>query len=220
VAHSNFHLFLIVTRTNSSADELCKSDATSIVHKAEMGHSLTLALQIGLIEILHSWGVHPDFVLGHSSGEMAAAYAAGAISAESAMAAALFRGSSSSQSDKKGSMAAVGLGRDVVSPYLIPGVVIACENSQSSVTLSGDSEEVEKVISRLKADWPGAFFRYLRVEQAFHSRKINSDCNTRIRFMGADFNFQIICGHRVGLTKNTSDHTYQITATNQITATI
>jgi acyl transferase domain-containing protein len=143
-----------------ASGELRKVDGVSRVHRAEFGHPLSIALQIALIDVLRSWGIKPDVVLGHSSGEMAAAYASGAITAEGAMAAATFRGTSNVSSDRKGSMAAIGLGRDEILPYLVPGVVIACDNSQLSVTISGDTEQ------------PSVFARLLRVEKAFHSRKL------------------------------------------------
>jgi acyl transferase domain-containing protein len=123
------------------------------------------------VDILRSWGITPAMVLGHSSGEMAAAYASGSITAESAIAAGVFRGSSSDPSDCPGSMAAIGLGRDEIVPYLLPGVVIACENSQSSITLSGDTEGIEKIMKTLKKERPAVFSRLLRVERAFHSRE-------------------------------------------------
>ncbi|KAI1738583.1 putative polyketide synthase [Xylaria scruposa] len=150
-------------------NELRKDAATTRVHQAVMGHPLSLALQIGLVDVLRSWGVTPNFILGHSSGEMAAAYASGAITAESAMAAAVFRSSLDGAPDGKGAMAAVGLSREDVLPYLLPGVIIACENSQCSITISGDSDQVHKVIKTIKAEQPGTFTRLLRVEKAFHS---------------------------------------------------
>ncbi|ORY69074.1 uncharacterized protein BCR38DRAFT_508552 [Pseudomassariella vexata] len=140
----------------SSADELRKGQGASRIHSAEMGHPL-------------SWGIVPDLTLGHSSGETAAAYACGALTAEAAMFTATRCGISNVSSNRKGSMAAVGLGRDEIRPYLLPGVDISCENSQCSVTLSGDTEGVEKVMEKLKTDQPGAFARMLRVEKAFHS---------------------------------------------------
>jgi acyl transferase domain-containing protein len=112
-------------------------------------------------------------VLGHSSGEMAAAYASGSITAENAMAAGVFRGSLGDASDRPGSMAAIGLGRDQIVPYLLPGVVIACENSQCSITLSGDTEGIEKIMKTLKKEKPAVFSRLLRVEKAFHSGESN-----------------------------------------------
>ncbi|TGJ79517.1 hypothetical protein E0Z10_g9254 [Xylaria hypoxylon] len=150
-------------------DELRKDGDNSRVNRAELGYPLSLALQIGLVDILRSWGLTPDMVLGHSSGEIVAAYASGAITAESAIAAGVLRGSFSDSSNRSGSMAAIGLGRDDILPYLVPGVVVACENSQCSVTLSGDTEGIEETVKRLKEERPAIFSRLLRVEKAFHS---------------------------------------------------
>lgn len=135
-----------------------------------MGHPLSIALQIGLIDVLRSWGIVPKLVLGHSSGEMAAAYASGSITAEGAMAAATFRGVNHETNSRKGSMAAIGLGPEQVRPYLEPGVVIACENSQLSVTLSGDTDVMTRVVNRVKDERHEVLARFLRVEKAFHSR--------------------------------------------------
>lgn len=146
------------------------------MHNAEMGHPLSIAVQIGLIDVLRSWGIKPDFVVGHSSGEMAAAYASGSVTAEAAMAAATFRGTTSTETKtpgKQGKMAAIGLGRHDVVPLLEPGVVIACENSQSSVTISGDAEGVEHVVQAIKEQHDGVLARLLRVEKAFHSREFS-----------------------------------------------
>ncbi|KAI0110540.1 putative polyketide synthase [Hypoxylon sp. NC0597] len=155
--------------TWSIEDELRKDNQSSRVYEAEMGHPLTLAVQIGLIDILRSWGLTPDLVLGHSAGEIAGSYACGALTAELAMAISVSRSISNHSHPRRGSMAAVGIGRDDILPYLVPGVVIACENSQCSVTLSGDTEGVSKVIAALNTDRPDVFTRFLRVEKAFHS---------------------------------------------------
>jgi acyl transferase domain-containing protein len=159
-------------------------EGVSRVHGAEFGHPLTIAVQIALVDVLRSWGLKPDLVLGHSSGEMGAAYASGAITAEGAIAAATFRGTSNVSSDRKGSMAAIGLGREEVSSLLVPGVVIACDNSQCSVTIAGDTDDVAKVMDKLKAEQPSVFARLLRVEKAFHSRKqIYSPVQSRLLCM-------------------------------------
>jgi malonyl CoA-acyl carrier protein transacylase len=155
-------------------DELRKVQGDSRVSQAEFGHPLSIAVQIGLIDMLRDWNIKPDFVLGHSSGEMAAAYASGAISATAAMAAAAFRGSTASDEQARGckprgGMAAVGLGAHEVNDFLQPGVVIACENSQCSVTLSGDLDALADVVERIKTERPGVLARFLRVEKAFHS---------------------------------------------------
>ena len=69
------------------------------------------------------------------------------------------------------SLAAVGLGYDDVVHWLRPGVVIACENSPSSVTLSGDADVIESVLSAIRNDRPDAFQRLLKVNKAYHSRQ-------------------------------------------------
>jgi len=67
-------------------------------------------------------------------------------------------------------MAAVGMGRETVMPYLVDGVVIACENSPNSVTLSGDEDILGKVLEHIKHDSADIFVRRLKVEMAYHSR--------------------------------------------------
>ena len=71
-------------------------------------------------------------------------------------------------------MVAVGLAREKVSSHLISGVTIACENSSSSVTLSGDVGPLEKVMSALRESYPDALVRKLRVPLAYHSCKLPS----------------------------------------------
>lgn len=73
-----------------------------------------------------------------------------------------------------GGMAAVGLGREDVLPYLLPDVTIACENSATSVTLSGDEAALEEVMTAINTRHPGALVRRLQVNMAYHSRMISS----------------------------------------------
>ncbi len=68
-------------------------------------------------------------------------------------------------------MAAVGMGRIMVDPYLVRGVVIACENSPSSVTLSGDKKQLNDIVGKIIAEQPEVFVRHLKVEMAYHSRE-------------------------------------------------
>ncbi|KAL7918585.1 polyketide synthase [Trichoderma austrokoningii] len=168
-----FLLGLPTPPTWNIEEELRKGAGDSRVLKAEFGHPLSIAVQIGLIDILHAYGVKPDWVLGHSSGEMAAAYASGAISATAAMAAATFRGVTSTDEQPggkpRGAMAAIGLGAPEVESYMEPGVVVACENSHCSVTLSGDTDQVAKVVENVKNNCPNVLARFLKVEKAFHS---------------------------------------------------
>ena len=68
-------------------------------------------------------------------------------------------------------MGAVALGRDETTSFLTPGVGIACENSPNSVTVSGDSEAVDSVLSRIKTEKPDALCKRLQVDTAYHSSK-------------------------------------------------
>lgn len=138
-----------------------------------MSQPICTAVQIALVETLRAWGVTPEAVLGHSSGEMAAAYASGALSMEAAMTIASMRGITVQESTQVGGMAAVGLGREELMPLLVEGVVVACENSQRSSTISGDRKAVELVVARIKTKLPDVFVRMLKVERAYHSRTCN-----------------------------------------------
>ncbi|GLI80228.1 mycolipanoate synthase [Penicillium ochrochloron] len=158
-----------------STEELAKSGGTSRVDNAELSQPLCTALQIGLVNLLRHMGVQPSCTVGHSSGEIAAAYAAGALSAKSAMALAYYRGKVTATQEGKGAMLAVGVSRDKISPYLKDGVVLACENSPESVTLSGDIEVIRDLTLRIKRDFPDTLCRPLRVKTAYHSLTLMRD---------------------------------------------
>lgn len=140
-----------------------------------MSLSMCTAVQVSLVRLLTSWGIHPTAVTGHSSGEVGAAYAAGALNLRQALAIVYFRGVLTQafveNSKLKGGMLAAGLGMDDIQPYfkdLASGkAVVACVNSPSSVTVSGDLLAVEEVEARLRSD--KIFARKLKVAAAFHS---------------------------------------------------
>ena len=139
-----------------------------------MAQPLCTALQIALFHQLGRLGIKPTAVVGHSSGEIAAAYAAGHITLEYALAAAYYRGYITKNADRSsGAMAAVGLSAVDVLPFLRAGVCVACENSPSSTTISGDKEVLQEVLVCLKEEKPDVFARLLTVEMAYHSRTLN-----------------------------------------------
>lgn len=143
---------------------------TKSFNSAELAQPLCTALQIALVHHLWRLDIFPAAVVGHSSGEIAAAYAAGHIPLQMAMKAAYYRGLVTKFSDKtRGAMAAVGMGARDVSRYLIDGVVVACENSPSSSTISGDRDMVENVLTAIKKENPDILARPLKVDMAYHS---------------------------------------------------
>lgn len=145
-----------------------------------MSQSVTVALQICLVDLLGSWGVRPSAVVSHSSGEIAAAYAAGALSSQEALGVAYFRDDLAVKyqlADLGGGMLAVGMGSVEVARYLAEAengdaVVVACVNSPSSVTLSGDGNVLEELAFRFQKE--GVFARKLKVPVAHHSRHMDS----------------------------------------------
>lgn len=160
------------TPANENADELLKNEEESRVQEAELAQPLSTAIQIALVDVLGEFGIRPTSVVGHSSGEIAAAYASGAISAEVAIAVSYFRGQAIKKAgDNPGAMAAVGLAPAKARKYLVDGVTIACENSPQSITLSGDEEKVVQVLKQIQQDEPDTFSRRLKVSKAYHSRE-------------------------------------------------
>lgn len=140
-------------------------------NSAEYSQPLCTALQIATVNYLRRLEIVPVAVVGHSSGEIAAAYAAGLISLQAAVQAAFYRGFVTKAAiNSEGGMAAVGLGPKDISEYLVDGVVVACENSPTSSTISGNRALVERVIDTIKTERPEIFTRMLRVDMAYHSR--------------------------------------------------
>ena len=151
--------------------ELCKPKSTSQISKAEFSQPLSTAIQIALVNLLRSWGVIPAAAVGHSSGEIAAAYTTGSLTCREAILAAYFRGWVTRTKLADGAMAAVGLGADGVRSYLTKGVVIGCENSPNSTTVSGDRTALANVIATIQRESPDVFVRSLHVDNAYHSRE-------------------------------------------------
>lgn len=150
--------------------ELFKPKKTSHIDLAPYAQPLTTALQVALVNLLVRWNITPSNVVGHSSGEIAAAYAVGVLDMEEAIIVSYFRGKIFQNQKRRGAMAAVALGRKEISSYLEPGVVIACENSASSVTISGDKEALETTTAALHIREPSVSIRMLNVDTAYHSR--------------------------------------------------
>ncbi|KAH6656537.1 hypothetical protein BKA67DRAFT_531802 [Truncatella angustata] len=160
--------------------ELLKDKNSSRINKPEISQTATTAVQIALVDFLiHRCGIIPTSVVGHSSGEIAAAYASGAISRENAWELAYYRGlAAKSLTDIKpyveGRMLAVGLSEFEAGGYLGNAakgrITIACINSPSSVTLSGDADAIEEIQQMLNRD--GVFNRLLVVDIAYHSHHV------------------------------------------------
>lgn len=159
--------------------ELSKITAESRINEAAISQPCCTAVQLGLVDLLQSWGVQPQSVCGHSSGEIAAAYAAGFLSASDALQIAFHRGEcvanlKTKNPELEGRMLAAGISAEKAQEYILKAsskssgkVVVACINSPMSVTLSGDKSAIQSIQSDLEGD--GVFNRILQVDVAYHS---------------------------------------------------
>lgn len=144
------------------------------VEEPETSQTMCTVLQTGLVDLLRHFGVEAVSVVGHSSGEIAAAYCAGAISRQDAWKLAYFRGRSCA-SAPPGAMLAVGLSPEQVKEHIASleledRLEVACYNSASNLTVSGDPTAVEALQTTLNSI--GVFNRKLRVSVAYHSKQM------------------------------------------------
>ncbi|OBJ88765.1 polyketide synthase [Mycobacterium gordonae] len=133
------------------------------------------AVMVSLAELWRSLGVSPDAVIGHSQGEIAAAYVAGALSLEDAAKVVALRSRLLSQLSGAGGMASLALGLDRVEELLAPWagrLNIAAVNGVSSVVVSGEVDAVTELISR--CDSEGIRARRIDVDYASHSFHVDA----------------------------------------------
>ena len=167
-------------------DSLLEDAQTSRVSEAEFAQPLCTAIQIAIVELLQSWGISPAVTVGHSSGEIAAAFAAGMLSATEAIIAAYFRGKVTQEIPTDGSMLAVGLGAETVQPYLKEfndRLIIACHNSPASVTISGNTDAIVELEAKL--DRAGVFARLVKTGgKAYHSKHMEAVSSRHEELLG------------------------------------
>ncbi|KAF3769432.1 hypothetical protein M406DRAFT_245011 [Cryphonectria parasitica EP155] len=156
-------------------EELLRDEKTTRVNEICLSQPISVALQLCLVDLLSSWGVTPSAVTSHSSGEIAAAYAVGALTFQQALGVVYFRGVLAQKHHERsgvaGGMLAAGIGADGAAEYIRDTaqgtVVVACHNSPESVTISGDLPAIEEVAARLSDN--NIFGRKLNVPLAYHS---------------------------------------------------
>lgn len=125
------------------------------------------AVEVALFAVLRGWGVRPDFVMGHSVGELSAAYVAGVLTLADAAMLVVARGRMMQALPEGGAMIAVGAREDEVVPSLGERVGIAAVNAPESVVISGADSAVSAIAERLAAQ--GRRVHRLAVSHAFHS---------------------------------------------------
>ncbi|KAJ8129976.1 hypothetical protein O1611_g3651 [Lasiodiplodia mahajangana] len=160
----------------SLAAELAAAPEASRLDQAALSQPLCTALQIVLVDLLREAGVEFSGVIGHSSGEIGAAYAAGYLSARDALLIAYYRGLHAAKAtspngvDIQGAMLAVGTSmedaEDILGEFAGSATLAAC-NSSASVTISGDQDAIEELETIFGDE--NRFRRKLRVDKAYHS---------------------------------------------------
>ncbi|KAK3372638.1 hypothetical protein B0H63DRAFT_439937 [Podospora didyma] len=156
--------------------EILAEEELSRVSKAAISQPLCTALQIAFVDLLNSLGITFHTVVGHSSGEIAAAYAAGRLCSRDAILISYYRGLyahlACGASGAKGGMLAAGLSKEEAAELCAKkqychGICIAASNAPFSVTLSGDLDIVHQVCTELGEQ--NKFVRTLQIDTAYHS---------------------------------------------------
>ncbi|POR33277.1 Polyketide synthase [Tolypocladium paradoxum] len=168
----------MATELNSSFDlmeEILKDETQSCISQPHISQPATTALQVALVDLLAFFGIIPKHVVGHSSGEIAAAYASGALSKQAAWEVAYYRGLAAASipfraPKLQGAMMVVGMSQKETEDYLAAvskSAQIACINSPRSITISGQAEAIDSINTDLRSK--KVFCRVLDVKTAYHS---------------------------------------------------
>ncbi|OTB04920.1 hypothetical protein M426DRAFT_261564 [Hypoxylon sp. CI-4A] len=158
------------------AEQILAEGGDSMVDIAFVSQPLCTAIQVALIDLLKSIGISFHTVVGHSSGEIAAAYAAGKLSDRDAILISYYRGflahRAGGSEGQKGGMLAAGISEKeafefCAKPEFNGKIYVAASNAPSSVTLSGHLETIQMAHEELGN--AKKFLRILRVDSAYHS---------------------------------------------------
>ena len=154
------------------------------LRRADVGQPLLFATQVAIARHLGEQGIRFGATVGHSVGEVAASYIAGALSLEDALQVIAARGRTQRRLHGAGGMVAIAAAADdleVLLPSLAPGVVIACRNSPRSTTLAGPADTLAESANALKA--AGFAVQILDVPYPFHTAQMDPICDDLMRLL-------------------------------------
>lgn len=157
----------------SLLEEMTRDEESSRINRTDIAQPAIFALQVGLAQLWKSWGIEPARVVGHSVGEVAAAYVAGIYSLDDAVTIIYHRSRLQNQTGGHGGMLAVGISATEAMELIgddLATVQLAAVNSPEMVTIAGDTEPLARIEDQLEQD--GTFVRRLRVNYAFHTHQM------------------------------------------------
>jgi polyketide synthase 12 len=153
-----------------------EKEEDSNIYLTNIAQPCILSIQIALTSLWISWGIYPNTIIGHSVGEIAAAFVAGRLTLKEAVQIIYHRSRVQNyNTDKGGRMLALFLteteAKELISD-VEDRVQIAAINSPKSVTLSGDEDVLETIYNKLSTTKPHIFKSWLKIENAFHSKQM------------------------------------------------
>lgn len=154
----------------SLLEEMNKDEETSRVNDTRIAQPAIMAIQIALVELWKKHGVLPEGVVGHSIGEVAAAYTSGALTLEQAVQVIFHRSKGQHAATGKGKMLAIAVSQEKAEELIkdVSDVVsIGAVNGPEMVTLSGDERPLIRISELMEAN--DIFNKFLRVTVPFHS---------------------------------------------------
>ncbi|MCV7195283.1 type I polyketide synthase, partial [Mycobacterium angelicum] len=157
----------------SVRDVVCHDPAAPSVRRVDVVQPVLFAIAVSLAEVLRGYAVVPDAVIGHSQGEIAAAYIAGAYSLEDAAKIAALRSTTLARLSGTGAMASVLLPAQDLRPRLEnygQQLSIAAINGPTHTIVSGDPAAMEQFVKTCEHD--GIQIRPIAVDYASHSAHV------------------------------------------------